>query len=47
MAHWIPDQAGRLSDPDFRALVLELVARTEREPATIDATSHLLVAARR
>ncbi|MCT2582519.1 class I SAM-dependent methyltransferase [Actinophytocola gossypii] len=47
MAHWIPDQVARLSDPDFRALVLDLIARTEREPATIGATSHLLVAARR
>jgi SAM-dependent methyltransferase len=47
MAQWMPDAAARLSDPDGRALLLELAARTEREPSTLGATAHLLVAARR
>jgi SAM-dependent methyltransferase len=47
MAHWMPDVAARLSDPDGRALLLDLAARTEREPATLGATAHVLVAARR
>jgi SAM-dependent methyltransferase len=47
MAHWMPDLAARLSDPDGRALVLELAARTEREPSTLGATAHVLVAAHR
>ena len=47
MAYWVPDLADRLSDPDRAALVLELLARTEREPATIGATPHVLVAAHR
>lgn len=47
MAHWIPDLADRLSDPDKRALVLELLARTEHEPAILGATAHLLAVARK
>jgi ubiquinone/menaquinone biosynthesis C-methylase UbiE len=47
MAHWIPDIGERLSDPDKRAVVLELIERTEREPAILGATSHLLVVARK
>lgn len=47
MAHWIPDLAARLSDPDRRAVVLELIERTEREPAILGATSHLLAVARK
>jgi len=47
MAHWIPDVADRLADPDKRALLLELIERTEREPAIVGATAHLLVIARR
>ncbi len=47
MAQWMPDAAARLSDPDGRALLMELAARTEREPATLGATAHMLVAARR
>ncbi|HEY0454250.1 class I SAM-dependent methyltransferase [Actinophytocola sp.] len=47
MAHWMPGLAARLSDPDGRALVLELTARTEREPSTLGATAHVLVAAHR
>ncbi|MGH3762221.1 class I SAM-dependent methyltransferase [Actinophytocola sp.] len=47
MTHWMPDIARRLSDPDDRALVLELAARTEREPSTLGATPHVLVAAHR
>jgi len=47
MAQWMPDVAARLSDPDGRALLLELAARTEREPSTLGATAHVLVAARR
>lgn len=47
MAYWIPDIADRLADPDKRALVLELLERTEREPALLGATAHLLVIARR
>jgi len=47
MAHWIPDVADRLADPDKRALLLELLERTEREPALLGATAHLLVIARR
>ena len=53
VAHWMPDIAGRLSDPDDRALVLvlvlvlEILARTEREPTTLGATAHVLVAAHR
>jgi hypothetical protein len=47
MAEWIPDIAGRLADPEKRALLLELLERTEREPAILGATSHLLAIARR
>jgi hypothetical protein len=47
MAYWMPDLADRLADPADRALVLELAARTEREPSTLDATPHVLVAAHR
>lgn len=47
MAHWMPGVAGRLSDPHSRALVLEILARTEREPSTFGATAHVLVAAHR
>ncbi|MFC4854441.1 class I SAM-dependent methyltransferase [Actinophytocola glycyrrhizae] len=47
MAEWIPDLPGRLADPDKRALLLELLERTEREPALLGATAHLLVIARR
>jgi SAM-dependent methyltransferase len=47
IAHWMPDIAARLSDPDDRALILELVASTEREPAVLGATSHLLAATHR
>ncbi len=47
MAQWMPDVEARLSDPDGRALLLELAARTEREPSTLGATAHVLVAARR
>jgi hypothetical protein len=47
MAEWIPDVAERLADPDKRALLLELLERTEREPALLGATAHLLAIARR
>lgn len=47
MAYWIPDLRERLSDPDKRAVVLELVERTEREPAILGATAHLLAVARK
>ena len=47
MAHWMPDIAERLSDPDRRAVLLELLERTEREQATLGATSHLLAVARK
>ncbi len=47
MAHWIPDVAERLADPDKRDLLLELLERTEREPALLGATAHLLAIARR
>ncbi|MGH3760188.1 hypothetical protein [Actinophytocola sp.] len=47
MTHWMPDIEQRLSDPDGRALVLELAARTEREPSILGATPHVLVAAHR
>jgi hypothetical protein len=47
MANWIPDLADRLSDPDKRALLLELLARTEREPTILGATAHLLAVARK
>lgn len=47
MAYWIPDLAERLSDPDKRAVVLELLEKTEREPAIIGATAHLLAVARK
>lgn len=47
MAHWIPDLPARLSDPNKRALLLELLARTEHEPAILGATSHLLAVVRR
>jgi SAM-dependent methyltransferase len=36
-----------LDDPEVRERVLEVVRRTEREPALIGASSHLLVAGRR
>lgn len=47
MAQWIPDLPDRLSDPDRTAVVLELVERTEREPAILGATAHLLAVARK
>lgn len=47
MAYWIPDLAERLADPDKRALLLELLERTEREPALLGATAHQLAIARR
>jgi methyltransferase family protein len=47
MAQWIPDLADRLAEPGKRALLLELLARTEREPDVLGATSHLLVVARK
>lgn len=47
MAQWIPDLSERLADPDKRALLLELIERTEREPALLGATSHLLAVATR
>ncbi|TDV40685.1 class I SAM-dependent methyltransferase [Actinophytocola oryzae] len=47
MAHWIPDLAARLAGPDKRAVVLELLERTEREPEILGATSHLLAVARK
>jgi hypothetical protein len=36
-----------MSAPDKRAVVLDLLARTEREPAIMAATSHLLAVARK
>lgn len=47
MAEWAPDLAHRLSDPDKRAVLLDLLERTEKEPAVVGATSHLLVVARK
>ena len=47
IAHWVPDVGERLSDPDKRAVLLELIERTEHEPAILGATSHLLVVARK
>jgi SAM-dependent methyltransferase len=47
MAQWLPDIDARLSDPDGRALLLELAARTECEPSTLGATAHVLAAAHR
>jgi SAM-dependent methyltransferase len=47
MAQWMPDVVERLADPDDRALVLEIAARTEREPSTLGATAHVLIAAHR
>ncbi|MFL6120984.1 hypothetical protein [Actinophytocola sp.] len=47
IAHWIPDLAARLSDPERRAVLLELLERTERDPEILGATAHLLVVARR
>ena len=46
-AQWVPDIADRLADPVKRAVVLELIERTEREPAILGATSHLLAIARK
>jgi SAM-dependent methyltransferase len=42
VANWLPDMPDRLADPEKRAVVLELLERTEREPALLGATSHLL-----
>jgi hypothetical protein len=47
MTHWLPDIADRLSDPDQRAVLLELLERTEREPQLLGATAHLLAVARK
>lgn len=47
MAHWIPDLTERLSNPDKRAVMLELLEKTEREPEIIGATAHLLAVARK
>jgi hypothetical protein len=46
IAHWLPDIADRLADPARRAVVLELIERSEREPEIVGATSHLLAVAR-
>jgi ubiquinone/menaquinone biosynthesis C-methylase UbiE len=45
MAEWVPDLADRLSDPYKRAVLLELIERSEGEPAVLGATSHLLAVA--
>jgi hypothetical protein len=47
MTQWMPDLADRMSAPDKRAVLLDLLARTEREPAIMAATSHLLAVARK
>jgi SAM-dependent methyltransferase len=47
MAYWMPDVEERLADPARRGLVLELAARTEREPSTLGSTSHMLAVAHR
>lgn len=47
MVEFLPDLADRLSDPDKLAALLELLARTEREPALVGATGHLLAVARK
>lgn len=47
MAHWIPDLADRLSNPDKRAVLLELLESTERELPLLGASAHLLAVARR
>lgn len=45
MAAWMPDIAERLADPDKRAVLLDLLERTEHEPAVLSATAHLLAVA--
>lgn len=47
MSHWIPDVGALIADEGRRAVLLELLERTEREPAIVGATSHLLAVARR
>lgn len=47
MAQWMPDVEERLADPARRELVLELAARTEREPSTLGSTAHVLAVAHR
>jgi hypothetical protein len=47
VANWMPDIAARVSNPDSRAVLLELLERTEREPAILGATPHLLAVARK
>jgi hypothetical protein len=47
MANWVPDLADRLADADKRAVLLELIEHTEREPAVLGATPHLLAVARK
>ncbi|MCJ7726505.1 MAG: SAM-dependent methyltransferase, partial [Acidimicrobiia bacterium] len=41
-----PDLAERLADPAKRAIVLDMVARTETEPALLGASPHLLAVGR-
>lgn len=45
MAAWMPDITERLADPDRRAVLLDLLERTEHEPAVLSATAHLLAVA--
>ncbi len=42
-----PDLAERLADPDRREVVLDIVRRTESEPALLGASPHLLAIGRR
>jgi hypothetical protein len=35
LANWIPDITDRLSDPDRRAVVLQLLEKSAREPALL------------
>jgi hypothetical protein len=41
----IPDIADRLADPARRAVLLDLLRRTEAEPSLLGASSHLLTVA--
>jgi SAM-dependent methyltransferase len=47
LAGFAPDVEGLLADAEVRRRVLEALRRTEREPALLGASSHLLIAGRR
>jgi SAM-dependent methyltransferase len=44
LAGWAPDLDAQLADPQTRVQIIKVVRATEREPALLGASSHLLIA---